>query len=462
MQSVILEILHEIASAGGRPYEVGGCVRDRILGFPSKDVDIEVFGLSAETISRVLEPFGRVNQVGVSFGVIKLRLPDGDELDFTLPRRENKSGRGHRGFIVEVDHTMTIADAAARRDFTLNAIYRCPLTDEFLDPHGGRSDLERGILRATTHHFAEDPLRVLRGMQFAARFDLTLEEETARLALSLRDEYDSLARERVWGEWHKWAAKSRVPSRGLEMLMKSGWLELFPELSALPGVPQDPQWHPEGDVWIHTLWVCDAAAGLADREGLDETERVILMLAALCHDLGKATTTEFSDGRWRAHGHCEAGVPLTRSFLERIGCPESIIEVIEPLVAEHLVHAQGSPSLRSVRRLALRLKKATIGQLMLLVEADLGGRPPLPGGLPENAAQILELSRDLNIDRSQPKPLLQGRHLIDLGYAPGPWFGELLGACFEAQIDGVFENEGEGLKYMEELLSRGEFPTKKS
>jgi len=351
---------------------------------------------------------------------------------------------------------MTVADAAARRDFTLNAVYRCPLTNELHDPHGGLADLNRQILRATTAHFAEDPLRVLRGMQFAARFDLTMDAETASLARSLRDEYVTLARERVWGEWHKWATRSKVPSKGMKVLQESGWLELYPELAALPGIPQDPEWHPEGDVWVHTLHVCDAAAAIADRDGLHDEERAILLFAALCHDLGKANTTEFVDGRWRAHGHCETGVPLTRCFLERIGCLESIIEVVEPLVQEHLVHASDSASFRLVRRLAIRLKKANIRQLMQLVEADLGGRPPLPARLPKNASRIFELSCDLKIEHAGPEPVLLGRHIIQLGYAPDTWFREVLKICFEAQLDGQFETEVDGVAFLQKVMQARE------
>lgn len=446
-------IIDAITLAGGRAFEVGGCVRDGILGLPCKDLDIEVFHISAADLTVVLSRFGRVNEVGVSFGVIKLKIADGTEFDFTLPRRENKSGQGHRGFQVEVDHAMTLHEAAARRDFTINAISRCPQTGELHDPHGGLGDLERRILRATSSHFAEDPLRVLRGMQFAARFDLVLDQQTAELARTLRDEYPTLSLERVWGEWHKWATRSTLPSRGLQVLADSGWLNLYPELAALPGVPQDPQWHPEGDVWVHTLHVCDAAARIADRDALVGEERAVLLFAALCHDLGKATTTEFFDGHWRAHGHCEAGVPLSRSFLTCIGCPEALIEVVEPLVCEHLVHAQRDMSSRTVRRLADRLGKATITQLVRLIEADMNGRPPLPGGLPPAVQTLVELAESMNVDRSRPKPLILGRHLISLGHRPDVWFGEVLKQCFEAQLDGQFETEEHGLQFLTSLLS---------
>lgn len=176
------------------------------------------------------------------------------------------------------------------------------------------------------------------------------------------------------------------------------------------------------------------------------------MFAALCHDLGKATTTELRHGRWTAHGHCEAGVPLTRSFLESIGCPECVIAEVEPLVQEHLIHTQSELSGRSVRRLSLRLGKASITQLMRLVEADLGGRPPLPGTMPPTATEILRIASELEISAAAPRPIIQGRHLIALGHKPNDWFGKILKACFEAQIDGQFSTEEEGLVVLQDLL----------
>lgn len=452
-------ILKSILSAGGKPYEVGGCVRDRLLGSHVKDLDIEVFHLGPQELISALRPFGRVDQVGVSFGVIKLRTRDGVELDFTLPRRESKTGRGHRGFQVEVDHTMTIHEAAARRDFTINAIYRCPLEGHILDPYGGEGDLRAGLLRATSQHFVEDPLRVLRGMQFAARFNLRIEAATRAMCQTLREEANELAVERIWHEWHKWATRSRNPGAGLTVLEETGWLSFFPELQAMIGVPQDPVWHPEGDVWIHTRWVCDAAAVIADRDQLSEEERIVLLFAALCHDLGKPATTRFFDDHWRAHGHCEAGLEPTERFLTRIGCPLRFIEQIKPLVAEHLVHTQQDISPRSVRRLAHRLGAASIAQLVRLIEADMGGRPPLPGGLPPSALRLIELADQLKLQQDQPRPIMQGRHIIQQGHAPARWFGSVLQVCFEAQLDGHFVDEAGGLQFLIRLLAEeGRFP----
>ena len=452
--SQLKKIIQAISEAGGTAYEVGGCVRDQLLGHENKDRDIEVFHLDASTLSKLLSRFGRVNEVGVSFGVVKLRTSQGDDLDFTLPRRESKTGRGHRGFQVDVDHTLSVAEAALRRDFTMNAIYRNLHDQTLIDPHGGISDLEQRVLRATSEHFAEDPLRVLRGMQFAARFDAVMTSNTIELCRSLSHEYSSLALERVWNEWLKWATRGKRPSQGLKVLRDCGWIEHYSELAALSGVQQDPIWHPEGDVWIHTLHVCDAAARIAERESLPDDERVILMFAALCHDLGKPSTTEFIDGRWRSPSHASVGVPLTDSFLTSIGCPRHYIEIVQPLVAEHLVHVQSEATPRTVRRLSVRLGNASIVQLMRLVEADLAGRPPLPTTISESLIRLMQLAESTNVSLAKPGRIVMGRHLLQLGYTPARWFNSILETCYQAQLDGVFGSETDGIDFLKSELDK--------
>jgi tRNA nucleotidyltransferase (CCA-adding enzyme) len=445
-------IIRAIADAGGTAYRVGGCVRDQILGIANKDLDIEVYHLDASTLAKLLSRFGHVNEVGASFGVIKLSLPHSGEVDFTLPRRESKVGRGHRGFQVELDHSMTVFEAALRRDFTINAIYQNAHNLELIDPHGGIDDLQAKRLKATSEHFVEDPLRVLRGMQFAARFDATLTQETVVMCRTLLPEYPTLAKERIWTEWFKWATKGALPSKGLMALHDCGWLPCYPEIANLQGVQQDPQWHPEGDVWTHTLHVCDAAAKVADREQLDDFERSILLFAALCHDIGKPCCTTFEDGRWKSPGHAQEGVPLASSFLNRIGCPIAISEVVLPLVAEHMVHYEAPVSMRTARRLSVRLDKASLVQLGRLVESDLSGRPPLPQQQSEAMQQMLELAQGMKIEHSKPAQIIQGRNLIELGYAPAPWFRNVLDKCYEAQLDGVFDDQASGLECLRRIL----------
>jgi tRNA nucleotidyltransferase (CCA-adding enzyme) len=444
--SQIEPILQAIQSAGGRPLIVGGAVRDWLMGAEVKDFDIEVYGISIERLSSLLASFGRVDAVGRSFGILKMRMPHGHELDISLPRRESKVGAGHRGFLAEPDPTMTPREAAARRDFTWNALALTPEGD-LLDFFGGAADLSAGIIRHTTEAFAEDPLRVLRAMQFAARFDMRLAPETAALGRALLPEAPTLAAERLWGEWQKWALKGRKPSAGLRVLAETGWLSLYPEIEALVECPQDPIWHPEGSAWIHTLHVIDAAAEIAERDGLVDDERAVLLFAALCHDLGKpATTATSDDGRIRSPGHAQAGVALAEALLRRIGCPRAISAPVVPLVREHMAHFGMQVTDRAVRRLALRLAPATITQWGRLIEADHSGRPPLP---PSNPADpIVALAEQLGAAAGRPAALVQGRHLIAAGMAPGPGLGALLERAYHAQIDGAFTSLEEGLQWI--------------
>ena len=435
-------ILAAIRLAGGEPLFVGGFVRDVLMGHEHKDFDIEVYGVGANELHELLKPFGWTDTVGASFGIIKLRT-EHQEYDFSLPRRESKTGQGHKGFMVEADPTMTFKEAASRRDFTINAM-ALTLEGKLLDDFGGLDDWQNRILRHTSDKFAEDPLRVLRGFQFAGRFGLDIYSETAELAKSLKPEYTALSKERIWNEWKKWAEQSVKPSLGLYVLEVTEWLEFYPELVNLINIPQDPQWHPEGDVWTHTKWVVDEAAFIARREGLDDAARLLLVLAALCHDLGKATTTALRHGRWTSPRHASEGEVLAATFLKRIHAPKSLIDQVKPLVKNHMVHLD-EQSARSVRRLALRLEPTTVDMLALLIEADASGRPPLPKGLPESAHNMLELAKTLDLDDKSPKAILKGRHLIELakeGRLPerflqgGAHFSALLNQVFQAQLDG--------------------------
>jgi tRNA nucleotidyltransferase (CCA-adding enzyme) len=248
------DVASAVRSAGGRALVVGGWVRDHLLGRTSKDVDLEIFGLSPARLRELLGRFGAVNTVGESFTVYKV-----GDVDVSLPRRDSKTGRGHRGFTVDGDPSMSIAEAARRRDFTINAIAFDPLTGEHLDPWGGIRDLERRVLRAVdARTFPDDSLRVLRAVQFAARFTLDVEPSTRELCR--RIPLDDLPAERIWGEIEKLVVLADRPSLGLEVALDLGAVDrLFPELRALVGCPQEPEWHPEGDVWIHTLMVTDEA-----------------------------------------------------------------------------------------------------------------------------------------------------------------------------------------------------------
>jgi tRNA nucleotidyltransferase (CCA-adding enzyme) len=454
----LLSTLQALRAAGGQPRLVGGCVRDWLLGLEPKDFDVEVFGLDYERMQRALAAFGPTDIVGRSFGVLKVRVA-GTEYDFSLPRRESKTGAGHRGFAVDPEPNLTEAEAAARRDFTINAIAYDPLESRLIDPHGGERDLRARVLRHTSAAFVEDPLRVLRGFQFAARFDLKLAPETAALCRSIADTYAELPVERVWGEWDKWACKSTKPSRGLFVLKETGWLRHFPEIAALDGLPQEPEWHPEGDAFVHTAHCVDALVTLDAWKNGDARERRVLSLAVLAHDFGKATTTHQAERRqqlrWISPGHEAAGAPLTESFFQRLGAPHDLVEYVRPLVVNHLAHHHGQTHFRdtTVRRLARKIAPATMDELIAVMTSDHLGRPPL---VSEEALRRIHELRDaaqrLAIADRSPQPIVLGRHLIALGMKPGPDFKPTLEAAFESQLDGAFYDEEGGVLWMRNYL----------
>ena len=445
----------------GRPRLVGGGVRDWLLGLEPKDLDVEVAGVDFESLQRALAPFGATDVIGRSFGVVKVRARDaGAEYDFSLPRRESKIGAGHRGFAVAPDPALGDAEAAARRDFTLNAIAYDPLTETIIDPHGGQRDLAARVLRHTSAAFTEDPLRVLRAFQLAARFDLTLAPETAALCRSIAGSYAELPIERVWGEWDKWATKSAVPSRGLAVLEETGWLVHFPEVAALRGTPQEPDWHPEGDVFTHTQHCLDALVRLEGWQAAAPPHRRLLTLAVLAHDFGKPATTSRAERRgqlrWISPGHEAAGGLPTGNFLRRIGAPLDLTAPAAALVVHHLAHHHGRDgdfTDTQIRRLARKLAPAAIDDLALVMTADARGRPPLSAAEPEILiGRLVDRAHALALRREPPRRLVLGRHLVALGREPGPEFKEILDAAYEAQLDGAFADEAAGLAWLKGRL----------
>ena len=447
---VVFRACKALHMAGGKAYLVGGCVRDMLLGHVPKDFDIEVYGLPAEALEKQLATLGRFALVGKQFGVYKLWLDD-TEIDIALPRTEIKTDAGHRGFSVQVDPGLSPEIASSRRDFTMNAMMYEPLDDELLDFHAGRQDLEQKVLRHVSDAFGEDPLRPLRGMQFAARFRLTLHPDTVALCRQLLSEATTLPSERIWSEWEKWA-HAATPSFGLRALSDSGWLSLYPELGALCDCPQDPRWHPEGDVWTHTLLVVDHAAQVARRYHWTGFERLQLLLAALTHDLGKPDTTESNEsGKITSAGHSQAGLPLARQLMQRIGAPNRLLEYLEPLIREHMTHMHGEPTERAVRRLSARLSPVSIEMWEALVEADASGRTPFPAGRP--ALPWLQAAKAQQVHQQMPAALVTGKMLIDLGLEPGPKFSRILKAAYEVQLEGEIHNEETAVAWCKKRLS---------
>ena len=452
---VACEVAARVRDGGGRVVIVGGWVRDRLLGQESKDLDLEVYGMPVDRLRALLETVGRVDAVGESFTVYKVA-----GLDVALPRRESKIGRGHRGFDVTGDPALSLADAARRRDFTINAIAWDPLTGGYEDPHGGRADLERRVLRAVDPAtFGDDSLRVLRAVQFAARFDLTLDPPTADLCR--RIPLDDLPPERIWGEFEKLLLLAPRPSVGLALALALGVVHrLFPELAALVGCEQEPDWHPEGDVWTHTLLVVDEARRRLDAAPLDRARDVTIMLGAVCHDFGKPSTTALVDGRVRSRDHEQAGVAPAAAFLDRLNVHTlggfDVRRQVLGLVAHHLkplqFHQASTPVTDGAfRRLA---QKVDLELLARLAAADCRGRT---GSFDCTAMDwFLDRARALGVEHEPPSPLVLGRHLLALGMKPGPEMGALLQQIYERQLDGEIGTTEEGVELGRRLMGSGQ------
>ncbi len=439
----VLSLARAARDAGGRAFLVGGAVRDRLLGLPGRDADIEVHGLAAERVAALAAAVGKVHLVGRQFAVLHVATPEG-QVEISLPRRESKTGPGHKGFAVTADPHLGPREAARRRDFTVNSMLEDPLTGEVLDPWSGRQDLGRGLLRHVSPAFAEDPLRVLRAARFVARFGWRIHPETAALCRSL--DLDELPRERIAREWREILVDGAHPGLGLLALEECGALRQFPEVANLRGVAQDPRWHPEGDVLTHTVLCLEAAVHV--RPQMEDPW--VEMLAVLAHDFGKATTTRFERGRWRCLGHDEAGVPLTHAFLARVTPESGVAERVAALVREHLRpgqlhHAREQVSAAAIRRLATRVP---LPALVRVAWADAAGRDEdLPDPWP-SSVWLLEQAAALGVEDAAPEPFMLGRDALALGIPPGPRVGELLRRAYELQLDGALSSREAALDWL--------------
>ena len=440
-----------VRAEGGRALVVGGWVRDQLLGIASKDVDVEVYHLPGDRLRSLLETIGPVNAVGESFTVYKVL-----DVDVALPRTESKTGRGHRAFTVTGDPELPLEEAARRRDFTINAIAWDPLTQAYLDPFDGRGDLlDRKILRAVhPATFPEDSLRVLRGIQFAARFELEMDPGTR--ALCVRIPLDDLPAERIWGEIEKLLLQARRPSIGLSLALELRVIErLFPELHALVGCPQEAEWHPEGDVWIHTLMVIDEARTRMD--DLERPHQVALMLGAVCHDVGKPATTAFVDGRIRSIDHEQAGIEPATKLLDRLNVHTmsgvDVRQQVLGMVAHHLKPLAFSKTVPpagdgAFRRLAQKVDLELLARLALSDCLGRGGEHDCSG-----IGWFRTRARELGVEHTAPEPILKGRHLLAIGVVPGPRMGEILRAVYEQQLDGGVHTVEDGLSLAREIIA---------
>jgi len=455
----VIALASAIKESGGRALLVGGCVRDQLMRLEPSDWDLEIYGVEPAMVRSILDRFGPVNVVGESFTVYKL----GSDLDVSLPRRERKVGRGHKAFVVEGDPLMSVVEATRRRDFTINAILMDPITEEVIDPYDGRRDIENGVIRAVAvDTFPEDSLRVLRAAQFASRFQFNIEDKTIELCRAIN--LDDLPCERIWGEVEKLLLRSRMPSIGLRHLRDLLVIDkLFPEIKRLIGVTQDPVWHPEGDVFVHTQLVIDVARQLIDE--LPYAKKVTIMLAALAHDFGKPATTKFQDGHWRSLGHAEAGVGATERFLDRLNIHTidnyDVRAQVVALVKDHLKPGEFFKKRDEVGEGAFRrlAKRCEPDLLYRVAKADSLGRNaewvPREKWFNSDAQEwFIERARELQVDSGPPQPLLLGRHLLEMGLEPGIRIGEITAAIYEMQLDGRVRSVDEAKQAAKVLLGK--------
>lgn len=437
-------ICEKISRINGRVYLVGGCVRDLILGQIPGDLDLEIFGVTARKLEAI---FGDdLEYVGKQYGIYRLKnLP----IDIGIPRRESKTGYRHRDFAINFDPHMALADAAARRDFTINAIYWDPIGGKFEDPFNGRKDLSRRILRHVSSRFVEDPLRPLRAMQFIGRFDLGIDEKTVALCRGL--DPTAISAERIFDEFRKLIRFGINIGRGLGLLETIDWLKFFPELDVLSRCQQDPIYHPEGSVWNHIRFALDAFA--RDRP-TDLWDRLVVGFAVLCHDFGKPKCTHWNAvGRLSSRGHEEAGLEPAKNFLTRLRAPKKLVEEVLPLIRFHMLPRYFDRREQKSNRFVLQLANSVgrIDRLVLVAKADAGGRPPLTPDC-KNEDKLLERARKLNIDRCRPMPLISGRDLVAMKLRPSPRFGTILRQMFEAQLEEKFTTREEAMRYLNNFL----------
>ena len=396
----VLKICRHIHNAGGHAVLVGGCVRDAIQQNPCKDFDLECYNISAERIQEVLQNDFKLDLVGMSFGVMKVHHYD---IDIALPRRENKTGAGHRGFMVDCIPDLTYAKAAARRDFTVNAMMYDPLTQEFIDPWNGKQDLEQKVLRHVSEHFSEDPLRVLRAMQFAARFDFTVAPETVELCRTIPQ--NELPVDRIGPEWDKLLLKGKNIAVGIDFLQQCGWLP-----AELQGIPLQP------------------LGKIPEQRTGNEKEDRILALTVLCHTLPDNTICSLLDRLYRLNGLADTIIAMTT-------CHSSLQQ-------SHKISA------RKIRRMALVVKN-----IYLLLRASACCAPERH----HLREQVRTQAEALGILYTPPIPLLQGRDLILHGLHPGKTMGELLKKAFEAQLDGEFSDHAAAIEWLQKELQNGEY-----
>lgn len=454
-KTIIEKLASRVAELGGRAYMVGGAVRDEIMKRPIKDVDIEVHGISGAVLEAVLKKLGKPLRFGSAFGVYSLA---GHQIDIALPRSERKAGNGHRDFEIEIDPFIGIKEAARRRDFTMNALLKDILSGEIADPYGGTEDIKKRIIRhIDDEKFGEDPLRALRAAQFRSRFGFQVAPSTISIcrALDLRN----LSAERVEMEMKKALLESRRPSEFFECLREMGQLGYwFKELEQLIGLEQNPEFHPEGDVWTHTMMVLDRAAQFRPYV----SDPYAFMLLALTHDFGKITTTEFVNGAIHAYGHELQGAEIAERFLDRVCHGSDIKKYIANMIPNHM-----RPNKIAESRSAVKKTNHLFDNVLApsdLIYFAICDKPKLPHVLQSQDKDSIKVEMDKGIEKelytttenereqeridflfdrlevyreTMAKPYVTGKDLIINGVMPGEDFGTILEYAHKLRLAGI-------------------------
>lgn len=448
-------VIKAIADAGGQPFFVGGIVRDAFIGRDSKDVDIEVFNIEFGPMVEAIKKVDCVKSItvdaGKRFPVTKVRCQDDTEMDVASPRREVFVG-GEAEFEVQADPWMPKKEAAARRDFTMNAIMVNGVTGEVFDFFGGINDIAQGVIRHTSSQFAEDPDRVIRAGRFAAQINMNIDPETFDICQTMVASpiMETVNAEQINAEFKK-IFKSKNPSVAFRFFAKVGWIQKrFPEIANMINCPQDPRWHPEGDVFEHTMQVMDRMAEIAIQEQWDDNKKIQMVMAAMCHDMGKpSTTVTESNGSITSKGHAQVGVPIAEAFMRRCKFDNAdFINRVCIMVDQHMAHSGMEATQRTTRRVAARIAPVSIVEWAAIIKADASGRDC---GWFDPAAEFVKIAAEQSIDKEGPKPIVMGRHVIPFGIK-GPAVGAITKAAFEAQIEGNIKTIEDGQAFIQNWI----------
>lgn len=440
-----VQIAKKVNEIGGTAYFVGGYVRDSILGISNKDIDIEIHNVTPYILKNILKELGDVQSrtVGNNFGIYNI---DGYDLDIALPRKETAIGKGHKDFRIDVDAYLPLKDSARRRDFTINVLMENVLTGEIKDYFGGLDDLHNGIIRHIDDKtFIEDPLRVLRACQFASRFNFEIAPETINLCKTM--DLSTLPKERIAGELTKALLKSKKPSVFFNSLYECEQIKWFKEVYALKGIKQDSEYHPEGDVYVHTMSVLDQAGELFPT-GIDEPDRYLpFMLSALCHDFGKVNTTEMNNkGKLCALNHELTGIPIANNFLSRIYNNKSFIKYVDNMIEYHMkAHSCFNNNSRTKTTNLMFDKLLYPKDFIQLVYADSTGHNlesldnrQFNMFLNKAMAESEFLTdRYFDYGKKISEPHITADDLIELGLNPSPLFKTILDKTWNMHLKGI-------------------------